>query len=363
MKRYLLLFVCLAIFACAPPYIADLDAPAALTRQLTRVGTIGVVSAPGGSLAKDVKFLPVKPTVSSIKDLDVQSGFLISRSSALTHLTYAYMDGDAQINSIIDFPPVAGADPNYPLYEFDVTATTTTANILVFYMDPTLIARKARLITAPLSGGSLTDATGFTNPVNLNALFTGSAVGAQVSPRPLPTSDYVNFLATDGAVYTEVADFQLGGVSLFTGGTPVSINNLLNTPPSGVNRFLYYRTQDGTLSYASYYAGGQWVCYQWTSGTPPVILSGVTHRIDALLTTGELLSTEGGTLRLYDPSGASGAGKELLSVELNGVQFCYEAYVGSKPYVFFSLSLGLLHDKWAFNVYAIESKSIRDLKG
>lgn len=89
-------------------------------------------------------------------------------------------------------------------------------------------------------------------------------------------------------------------------------------------------------------------------------MTGVTHRIDAVLSTGELLSTEGGTLRLYDPSGQ---GTQLYAVPLNGLQFCYEAYVGGTAYVFFSLPISLSRGDWAFNVYAIPTSMMRSLRG
>ena len=58
---------------------------------------------------------------------------------------------------------------------------------------------------------------------------------------------------------------------------------------------------DNLRSFASFFSGGQWVCWQLSTAT---LMTGITHRVDAILTTGDLLSTEGGTLRLYDSSGA-----------------------------------------------------------
>jgi len=113
------------------------------------------------------------------------------------------------------------------------------------------------------------------------------------------------------------------------------------------------------MSYASFSSGGSWICEQWPTGsTTATVMPGVTHRIDALLTTGDLLSTEGGVLRLYDPNGSL-----VLSVSLGGLQYCYEAYVGPTPYVFFSLPISLSHGDWDFRVYAIPTSSMRGLGG
>ena len=80
------------------------------------------------------------------------------------------------------------------------------------------------------------------------------------------------------------------------------------------------------------------------------------HRLDAVLTTGDLLSMEGGVLRLYDPNG-----NQLVGRTVGSLQFCYEAYVGSVPYLFFSLALVSQHGDWTFNSYAIPTSSMRGL--
>ena len=115
------------------------------------------------------------------------------------------------------------------------------------------------------------------------------------------------------------------------------------------------------MEYADYDAGGQWRCYQWTQGVSADVslMAGVTHRIDAVLTSGDLLSTEGGILRLYDPN----SGSQVVSASLGGLQYCYEAYVGPTPYVFFSLPLGLQNGSWAFAVYVVPTSSMRSLGG
>ena len=121
---------------------------------------------------------------------------------------------------------------------------------------------------------------------------------------------------------------------------------------------MYFMNLGQTTAYLSYFSGGQWNGYQLS---PPATgylqaLPGVTNRLDAVLTSGDLISTQDGTLRLYDSTGS-----QQFSKPLNGLQFCYEEYIGSTPYVFFSLPLSLQHNDWAFNVYAIPTSSMRDL--
>ncbi len=55
--------------------------------------------------------------------------------------------------------------------------------------------------------------------------------------------------------------------------------------------------------------------------------------------------------------------RELYAIPLNGVQYCYEAYVGTTPYVFFSLPMQTSHGDWVFNVYAVPTSFMRSLRG
>ncbi len=112
-------------------------------------------------------------------------------------------------------------------------------------------------------------------------------------------------------------------------------------------------TQAGTAAYASTFTSGTWTSYQVVGTLTSLPTS---NRIDAVLTSGQLLSTQDGTLRVYDAGG-----NQLFSKPLNGLQYCYEAYVGSTPYVFFTLPMSLKQGQWVFNVYAIATSSIGDL--
>jgi hypothetical protein len=238
-----------------------------------------------------------------------------------------------------------------------VAATTATANLVVYTLNPTTPASNtADLLTANPSSGSLVVSSGpqTLTTVTLNVLHV---VGAQTTPSPNGAADTFHWLDHDPvtlANFAELPDTLSGGATVFTvlGTAPI-------TGPlvPSQNRYLYYT--NASFSYASSFSGGQWVCYQWPPlPSTPVILPGVTHRIDGLLTSGDLLSTESGTLRLY-----SAAGSQLYEVPLNGLQFCYEAYIGSTPYVFFSLPMQVSHGNWLINVYAVPTSSMRSLGG
>jgi hypothetical protein len=358
MKSFGLLALCLAVVGCAPPYIADLDKAAALTHQMTVVGTFGPLSSLMGGTQAAVRFLPIKPTAASLDALNVQSGFVVTEFNGYDYLQFAFVDssGQAQLTQNQAFS-LSGADPNYPLYQYDVTTTTSTANIIVFTLNPTSPASSSSSIyTGSLPSGQL--ASTATEMLNV-VVGTLDALGVSVSPNP-SSPDTVNFLFWSPGPPISYSD---GSASVSSSPPAVFAAGSSSSNPSvsiPVTRTLYYRNQAGSLSYASYFLGGQWVCLQWQTASAQVGLTGVTHRIDALLTTGDLLSTEGETLRLYNPAGA---GTELYAIPMNGLQFCYEAYVGSTPYVFFSLPLNLQHGDLAFNVYAVPTSSMRGLGG
>jgi len=356
MKPFSLLLLSLAIVACAPPYSAELNSAAPLADQMTLLGTLGPVKSPDGSSTTAIKFLPIKPavTTTSLGALNVETGFLVSQSPGHESLCFAYQEsgGNVRISDFRQGFSLVGADPHYPLYEYDVLASTaTTANILVFYLgDPTTPGDNTfQYLTATLPNGPFQSTLG---PTFMDAIFGSTfVIAAQVFPQPA-AADTFNFLVFNGTIYQEgTTTFSGSGFALTTPGSTV--------PLSGAgSRVLYYLATG--VSSASYYTGGKWVCYQWTPPTisSPTLLTGVTHRIDAVLTNGDLLSTEEGTLRIYDSSGS-----EKLSVGMGALQFCYEAYIGTTPYVFFSLSLPFRNENWAFRVYAIKTKDLLKVTG
>jgi hypothetical protein len=208
--------------------------------------------------------------------------------------------------------------------------------------------------TAPLPSGPLNSVV--SSPLSSTGLSPfgfSSVVGVQMAPQPSGPDKFNFLLFAPPTSFGEGTDTVSGAGAVFGSGS--SAATLASVP---VPRALYYKSPSGQ-SYASFVQGGQWVCYQWMPSGVPSKLPGVTHRIDAVLTSGDLLSTEGGILTLYDPNGSL-----VRSVSLGGLHFCYEAYVGpTTPYAFFSLAMELSQDYWAFRVYAVPTSSIRDLGG
>jgi hypothetical protein len=359
-KLCALSFLVLAIAACAPPYSAELNTSAGLASQMNLLADFGPVNSPDGDATTAIKFLPTKPTVATINALSLQSGFLVSESPGYESLRFAFQDpsGNVQTTGGVGSFSLAGADPNYPLYQYAVLTPilTTVADILVLKMDPAT-ATTADLYRATLTNNAFSKLTPPPTE-NLLDLWGRPVVGFQLFP--LPGADRFGFLFDNGSPLDGDGTANLNG-SATVFDTPVAGNTNIQFPGTQKRALFYNNGQTGSLyrSYASYYNAGQWACCWWkasgiAAATP---LPGVTHRIDALLTSGDLLSTEDATLRMYDPDGL-----EVLSVGLRALQFCYEAYVGSTPYVFFSLTMGFPHNNWVFRTYAVPTSALRGLK-
>jgi hypothetical protein len=353
-KVYSLLLLSLAIVACAPPYSAELNSSAPLAAQMTVLGDLGPMKSPDGSSTTAAKFLPLRPTAATISGLDVQSGFLVSQSSGRENLCFVYNDSDGkmQTSSFRQSFPLAGANSNYPLYEYDViSSTATVGTILVFRLDGTSSSSSLQLFTADLTTGQLSGAA--TNPDYLTSIY-GSQLPLAVQYVPLLAAplDKYDFLFSNGSGTGAEVDASLSGTAF---GTGVILRSV--TIPSGIKRMLYYRTADDTTSYFGRVSGGAWTWSRW-DGSSMVSLPEVTHRIDALLSNGELISTEDGTLRVYDSGGS-----ELSSVGMGAMQFCYEAYIGSTPYVFFSVAFDFPREAWMFRTYAVKTSELKSLKG
>jgi len=116
-------------------------------------------------------------------------------------------------------------------------------------------------------------------------------------------------------------------------------------------------------SFASWYdqSSGSWVSYAWweTPTTGSGVFSSmklpVDHRLDTLLSTGQLLSTEGGTGRLYDRDG------NLLSTfPLGNLVYIAEEYVGGVARCYFSQCL-IYDNQLHFNVYWIRTDQLTSL--
>jgi hypothetical protein len=192
---------------------------------------------------------------------------------------------------------------------------------------------------------------------------TPTLIGASVAASANAGFDVLHLLGMNGANFQEVS-CQLQSTGLLAPTFPRGGPYTLSFIPSSVTRVMYFYddNQPGdpsrmpNRSFASWYdtSSGSWVSYAWDSLTIYKALP-VNHRLDALLSTGQLLSTEGGTGRLYDRDG-----NLLATFPLGNLAYIGEEYVNGVSRSYFSQCLpfdNTLH----FNVYWIQTDQLSTL--
>jgi hypothetical protein len=197
-------------------------------------------------------------------------------------------------------------------------------------------------------------------------------IGASVSPGDTAgTFKRVHWLAGNTGVpgqYLEIAG-QVNAAALVMSATPRGLvwADLSAFIPNGLTRCMYFYDEDPSRlpnrSFASWWDAGKggWVSYAWWE--EPTTGSGVyfrkqlpiDHRLDALLSTGQLLSMEDGTTRLYDRDG-----NLLATFALGALVFLGEEYVAGQARCYFSQAL-LYEHTLHFNVYWIATDKLASL--
>jgi hypothetical protein len=218
--------------------------------------------------------------------------------------------------------------------------------------------------TSPLPMANLVSGTPF------NLLSAPQVIGLSIYPDPNMSFDWISVLIQDQASPTSFLEgrFQFSAGTVTTPGnslrgtTPYDLSPFAVTP---ANRVLYYYDPVPAVprSYVSVWsspmAQGAWSTWVWTDSVPSSSrLSGIDHRIDALLTTGELFSTEGNTGRVYDPTTPTGHLEAEFT--LGDLRFIGEVYIAGIPNVLFS------HAVWfnrqvSFDVYSIPTSQLKSL--
>ena len=195
-------------------------------------------------------------------------------------------------------------------------------------------------------------------------------IGSSISPRPFPDpSDEQAFLCKfDGSgLFAEVVyntDPFNGIVAPF-----VLRDDLDFSFPDELENGFYYRNLFTDISYLSYYSNTQrkYKNYSWGPGMPANLkpLVRMDRRIDAVLTTGQLLSFENNRCYVYN-----GEGEKQYDFLLGGLHFCYEIETDltgiPRRYLIFTLpawlSLRDQEDELYFNVYAFPTDMLSELQ-
>jgi hypothetical protein len=359
------LFFSLLCLSCTPPpFFEPFMRDAAAAAKMTKEATVKTAIEREENIDPNIVFLPVK-TPSGV---DCTRGFIQNLESSL-FFTYAAAGGSATFRRDGNAFPHSNPYPNkatslfVPIKTGDYVITFVIlpgndgeSRIRFFYANTAASPPQFQLI------GS--DPTLMTYVGMLDGS-TQSVMAVCVPPAQTPSLDtcyilYRKSANTYGEIEATLDNFGLQA-------TP-NYRRLLPTFPlpmlDGLPNCQYFSDPNSTelASYACIPAGRVWKTYRW-SGDPvlagPDEMTGITARIDAILSTGELFSTENGTGRVYS---TVGSGSERLSFPLSNLKFAYETYVNGIPRMFFTQAFKVERRVW-FNVYSIPTAELEKLAG
>jgi hypothetical protein len=362
----LMLLVLLALSCSPPPFNLGITQAAITASRMTLVGEVGPIQNIGTDQGNStLVFYPEKDPVAGFT---LQAGF-VSWASQGSSQQIAFVVSDGSGCRVVAGSQGLGPNDLAPPFPgFIIQSLKNGHTGVAFSWDGAMASSfKYVQMTGDPAGNTFTlpawtDLSGF-----LSGFITGSPYirDASISPSPNPGYDYAYMLVRD--VGTAPNPFQEMRFHLSQTGltVPVALRSaeldLVGAIPTLPRHALYYYDPATTMGFANWYdsPSSSWMCWKWYESSPGVPsatqLPGITHRIDALLSTGELFSTEGDVGRLYDQNG-----NQLAQFTLTGLAFVEETYGGGVAQMIFSQALWYnrnLH----FNVYSIPTTKLKSL--
>jgi hypothetical protein len=251
----------------------------------------------------------------------------------------------------------AGADSHMPAFAAWPVRNPSPSSSCLLVIVPT--ANACQFIMGDPAAQSF---SGTVNNLSLTPGLSGNTVlGASFTAQAGSIMDQTHWLTIGGSGYIEVSCMLSSGAL----GTATVLHSSVTSPyqlsflPSGATSFQYFYDIAAIRSYASWWdtASGGWKCAAWLDNAGAIQSASlpIDHRIDALLSTGELFSAEGGTGRLYQ-----GDGTLVATFPLGNLVYIGEQYVGGVARAYFSQALRY-DDALHFNIYWIQSDKLKDI--
>lgn len=382
-KTVLLLAGLLGLASCYAPVDLSLSQSVAILRSgnVTYRATIGPMGDFGDeAMGAEITFLPAK--VPFAPGIDFTSGYVVLRSPTRTLMRYATAAGGAFGWWGADYMnPVPAYEP-YIMEPLKFMTPAISSPLGMLGMNPVDATGNAvQIVSADLAGKFFTYPGGWKNLHNdfinlLPPIHDADLIGFSVYPSDWGQGwDDTYWLVRErgtGVLWEQT--MRLDGTVGFWNKADTKAPPLSFDVPelAGVSRCHYFfdpdigrgPTDDLKKSYASWYdtATSAWKCVSWKGigpSTESSLLTDVTHRIDALLTNGMLLSTEDGVGRLYDPDGVQRA--EFL---LGALRFVGERFVDGVPTAVFSLARTISTEDnrlLYLDIYTVETDRLDDL--
>jgi hypothetical protein len=370
----LILLVALLLVACSPPpFDLSLSVAAKITNTLTYVGQVGPIDTMSNSRGyDDIMFFPEKDGVGGIT---LQAGFVHSMDpSNGQQVSFIAYDGGQGKYVREGGTQWLGPLPTTPYPDYVVQSMKSLHNVIAFQFDPSSTANNSYTLATgnpivhTFNSPGWTTLNTFTDVAPFN-FSPGRVIGVSIYPDPSLLLDRSYWLFRDSTTnnYYE-GEFNISqnpiappGIFVRAGGT-YDISSFVGNL---AKRVLYYYDPVSAHSYVSVWNSplslGNWSTWVWIDNLPIPThwqLTSISHRIDALLTTGELLSTEGNVGRVYDPTTPTGS----LASEfpLGALRFIGEVYIAGTPTMLFSLALWY-NRQVSFNVYSLPTSQVKTL--
>ena len=366
MKKTLVLvsLAALCVSCSPPPFDADLLRTAYIAGRMTKEASVRTSLQMDGSTGWEAVFIPIAVQDGVNAGVDCGRGFIRiwTYEGSIIFFTYPGAAGYESFGLNQGFSP-----PNAEPFRAgtQIIPLKTGDYIGAFVIVPNDIENSAAIFySADVVNKGFTNAPilffqTYLSPAPLNVSDTGWILGITVPPSPDPLADTCFILArlsdVAPAAYVEVsAALDKNGLA----ATPTPYRPI----PAGVFPFLdsvsrcqyFHNTASGT-SIACIQSGPEWRTYTWSTTFRD--LPFISDRIDALLSTGELFSTEDGIARLFS---VEGNGQELASFPLGNLEYAGEAFSNGVARMYFTQSF-VAGYRLRFYVYSIPTTDLKSL--
>ncbi len=352
--------ICLLLPSCAPPFDPGLSQAANLIVKMrleTRIGPLEWTER--ARLESDAIFMPIRAGT----ELETGRGFVKSSTRDGIRCWYTWSiqnGGNTEFIVVPDEKAWAASTLNdFPQYP--------TCLIQTLASGPAFVNLQFDLTQS--GAWIMSEDTGLTPPeiiVFPSYVFPDlmpipnyiRTLGGHIFPSAAGTNDEVFCLVktTTGfwEAQSQITAAALNAFSILS--SDISLPFLM-VPPAA-ERCLYFHDPNAKKSFALVYADNAWQCWTWPTDPigEPVRLSGITRRIDALLSTGKLFSTQEGIGTLYGSDGAV-----LTSFPLGALRFVCETYAAGETRVLFSLMTSM-ESSVVFYLYSISAADLAVLK-
>lgn len=374
-----LLVAAIACAACTVPVFDPGVIPAIATIQASHVlGVTAPSAGPKASPPYDVErdsfvFLPERTAGALLRTVNglIPSGFVIGRyeDDSWNRIWYQWIEGDSVswMGTPAGFHENDGIPWQWPVmlkngpYLGAVIFEESLTRLELLYADTSTESCDwyPSWGAYPLADDIMLD---------LSLGFAPIVVGLAVKPLDLPTKDRVHVLVRNsGPLFTEAKAEIDGAANPAFAATFGETNYTLDFLPPLPRHLAYFHDSQNSSSFAQWMDWDGWRTWTWwgTIAGESARLAGVTHRIDAVLTTrpewgwnpgSYLFSSEKQVGRLYRWNGVD---TETLVAEfpLGSLAFIGEMYVDGEWQLVFSRKV-LSGDSMSFEVRGIFTKDL-----